>query len=137
MALRVSTLLLISLPLLLSRVRPLKVKLFALDTSPDWLFKSRIRLKVSEPSAVIRPPKLLRSLPTMSMDSPASPITRPPLSDNALRTRVMSRAADTSPPVPESRLPAVRFRAPVLLIRPLAVLLIDVALRVRLVPPNT
>ncbi|KPC01771.1 Uncharacterized protein AC503_4799 [Pseudomonas syringae pv. maculicola] len=133
----VSTLLLISLPLLLSRVRPLSVKLCALDTSPDWLFRSRRRLKVNWPSAVIKPPRLLRSLPTMSMDSPASPITRPPLSDRALRTRVMSRAADTSPPLPASRLPAVRFRVPVLLIRPFAVLLIDVALRIRLVPPST
>ncbi|KPB30382.1 Uncharacterized protein AC517_0540 [Pseudomonas syringae pv. syringae] len=136
-ALTVSTLLLISLPLLLLRVRPSNLKLCALETSPDWLFRSRMRLRVSEPSAVIKPPRLLRSLPCMSMDNPASPITRPPLSDSALRTRVMSRVADTSPLLPASRLPAVRFRVPVLLIRPLAMLLIDVALRIRLVPPST
>ncbi|MNJ52033.1 hypothetical protein D3C77_473510 [compost metagenome] len=59
--LRLSKLLLISLPLLLSRVRPVSSRRWALESSPPWLFRSRKCWRVRAPAVVIRPPRLSRS----------------------------------------------------------------------------
>ncbi|RMQ83211.1 hypothetical protein ALP97_05244 [Pseudomonas salomonii] len=60
-ALSTSRLLLISLPLLLFNVRPLRFRVCALESSPPWLLRSRRWLMERLPAVVIRPPALFRS----------------------------------------------------------------------------
>ncbi|CRM22328.1 hypothetical protein [Pseudomonas sp. 24 E 13] len=60
-ALSTNRLLLISLPLLLFNVRPLRFRVCALESSPPWLPRSRRWLMLRLPAVVIRPPVLFRS----------------------------------------------------------------------------